>query len=379
MSRALELLDMTPVQIFGRGRAGGGDKKGEVGIEIECEGHNLLLDPSKWWKGIADGSLRGESIEYILRAPIDRAKVLESLNLLSKELAQHGSKVDESYRTSVHVHLNAQPMKMRHVFNQICLYLILEDILVEYCGKERIGNVFCLRASDAEGMIDRIRRAIKKGEYANIGQDGMRYAAINTKALADHGSLEFRAFRGTVDPKLINQWVEILLEIKDAAMKYDNPQQICVDFSVLGPKAFVEKVFTANNQRAILAYPNFEKRLFDGVRLAQDIAYSIPDWTPVKIELEADQMQVYQEVMRPARRGAIQPPAGPGWVVNVGGAGGDGGIVGARVDGLDRAWMMPRPIAPGGRDFDRMIIDDDDAPDFDDAPDRHDDDEDDDF
>lgn len=368
MSRALEFLDMTPVQIFGRGRAGGGDKKGEVGIEIECEGHNLLLDPSKWWKGIADGSLRGESIEYILRAPIDRAKVLESLNLLSKELAQHGSKVDESYRTSVHVHLNAQPMKMRHVFNQICLYLILEDILVEYCGKERIGNVFCLRASDAEGMIDRIRRAIKKGEYANMGQDGMRYAAINTKALADHGSLEFRAFRGTVDPKLINQWVEILLEIKDAAMKYDNPQQICVDFSVLGPKAFVEKVFTADNQRAILAYPNFEKRLFDGVRLAQDIAYSIPDWTPVKVDVnnvDALVDGILQE-HKVGRRGAA--PQAINWAIR----------------GADEVrWHNPVAFAGGGGigggpAFQQMVIDDA-IDDFDDAPDRHDDDEDDDF
>ena len=373
MSRALEFLDMTPVQIFGRGRAGGGDKKGEVGIEIECEGHNLLLDPSKWWKGIADGSLRGESIEYILRAPIDRAKVLESLNLLSKELAQHGSKVDESYRTSVHVHLNAQPMKMRHVFNQICLYLILEDILVEYCGKERIGNVFCLRASDAEGMIDRIRRAIKKGEYANMGQDGMRYAAINTKALADHGSLEFRAFRGTVDPKLINQWVEILLEIKDAAMKYDNPQQICVDFSVLGPKAFVEKVFTADNQRAILAYPNFEKRLFDGVRLAQDIAYSIPDWTPVKVDAlkPGDFMDV---------EGFPEPPRGRRGPAPLGGIPVDWAAIRGEAPREVR-WQLPPGFAGGGGGgpaFQQMIIDDA-APDFDDAPDRHDDDEDDDF
>lgn len=367
MSRALEFLDMTPVQIFGRGRAGGGDKKGEVGIEIECEGHNLLQDPSKWWKGIADGSLRGESIEYILRAPIDRAKVLESLDLLSKELAQHGSRVDESYRTSVHVHLNAQPMKMRHVFNQICLYLILEDILVEYCGKERIGNVFCLRASDAEGMIDRIRRAIKKGEYANMGQDGMRYAAINTKALADHGSLEFRAFRGTVDPKLINQWVEILLEIKDAAMKYDNPQQICVDFSVLGPKGFVQKVFTADNQRTILAYPNVEKRLFDGVRLAQDIAYSIPDWTPVKVEEKGvDGFPVFEEPPPRGRRGPA--PVGLDWAV----------MNPAR----EVRWQLPPGFAGGGggggAPFQQMIVDD--APDFDDEPiDRHDDDEDDDF
>lgn len=278
-NQARQLLDMKPGDVFGRRKAVA--KDGEVGIEIECEGQNLLQDPARFWKGIPDNSLRGESIEYVLSKPISRDKVNEALNSLEGELKLKGSKINESYRTSVHVHLNAQPMTMRQVFNQICLYLIFEDILVELCGKERIGNVFCLRASDAEGLVDTIRKALKSGAFGGIASDAMRYAAINTKALVDHGSLEFRSFRGTVDPNLIEEWVNILLDIKDAAVKYDNPQDICRDFSAMGPEAFTQHVFRPINQKVILAAESFDKRLFEGVRIAQDIAYALQDWSPV--------------------------------------------------------------------------------------------------
>lgn len=276
-SKARKALDMTPGQMFGARAVAG-----EVGIEIECEGNNLAKRISKYWTTHADGSLRGESIEYVLNGPISREAVGDALKVLNDELKARGSVVNESYRTSVHVHLNAQTMKIRTVFNQLILYMLFEDLLVEYCGKDRVGNLFCLRAQDAENLIQVLSDALKSGNYGYFNGDHLRYAAVNVNALSKYGSLEFRAFRGTTDPKAIAEWVSILLKIKDAAAEYDNPTEICRDFSVVGPKAFMNKVFGPEISAVLNQYKDVEKRLMGGVRMVQDIAFAIDDWSPWK-------------------------------------------------------------------------------------------------
>lgn len=298
---AAEALDITPADVWPLRKIGDG---AEIGIEIECEGRGLA-GVEKWWTTHADGSLRNNGIEYVLAKPIQRKNVEEALQYLSLELQKMGAKVNETYRTSVHVHVNAMDMKFRHIFNEICLYMLFEDLLVELCGKERIGNLFCLRAKDAEALVDSIRMAIQQGQYNGFKNNEMfKYGAVNIAALGHYGSLEFRAFRGTVDPNLINDWVEILLDIKDAALKYNDPQQICVEFSQLGPRKFVEKIFKPKNQRVLFGFKNLDQRLYDGVRMIQEIAYAIPNWNVVE-DQPAAQVPVYggDAVEKPRRGG----------------------------------------------------------------------------
>ena len=133
-------------------------------------------------------------------------------------------------------------------------------------------------------------------------------------------------------------------------------------------------MFTANNQRAILAYPNFEKRLFDGVRLAQDIAYSIPDWTPVKVDVN-DVDAFVDGILQEHKVGRRGPAPLGGIPVDWAAFRGDAP--------REVRWQLPPGFADGGAGggepaFQQMVIDDA-IDDFDDAPDRHDDDEDDDF
>lgn len=340
--KARKALDYTVEEMFN-----GRHVEGEVGIEIECEGRNLAKRVPKYWTTHADGSLRGESIEYVLAAPISREAVGDALKVLNDELKKVGSVVNESYRTSVHVHLNTQAFKIRTVYNQLVLYMLFEDLLVEFCGKDRIGNLFCLRAQDAENLIQVLSDAVKTGNYGNFHGDHLRYAAVNINALGKYGSLEFRAFRGTTNSKDIEQWVSILLKIKDAAAVYDNPTEICRDFSVVGPRAFMNKVFGPEISAVLERYKDYEKRLISGVRLVQDIAFAIDDWSSWK---KGDKEEPF-----PVRYGAIKNPAE---VHRVGLGAHEIVLAGWGVDGVP----VPRP-APVRFEFDQVhpeFVDDDD-------------------
>lgn len=257
-------------------------KAGDVGIEIECEGHNFNPGgDGVFWKGVADGSLRGESMEYVLVAPILYADVKKALSSLKRVFADNGTILNQSYRTSVHVHMNFSKNTVIETVNFITMYYIFEELLFDIAGSERSGNLFCLKASDAEYIVNYIKDILKGARaWHDLSSDYIRYAAMNLKALCDHGSIEFRGFRGTDDFDSIEEWVQILKEIKDFSLKYKNPQEICLEFSRKSPIGFVNECFSAPIARKISALPGMYERLYEGVRVAQDIAYCLPDWVP---------------------------------------------------------------------------------------------------
>lgn len=249
--------------------------KGEIGIEIECEGMNL---PSQYdniadfWEVHADGSLRGESAEYVLRQPIRRDQVEASLDNLKAAFQLRGTRLAFSNRTSVHVHLNMQNKTMQEIFTLLCLYFIYEDALTELAGATRKGNLFCLRLSDAEAILDALIECAEEQHLKPLGADGLRYSACNVNGLTKYGTLEFRALRGTDDKSIITTWINLLTSIVDAAVKYNTPGELIQEFSALGPVAFTQKVFGE-----VVPFEYTTAQLFHSLRLVQQLAYA-SDW-----------------------------------------------------------------------------------------------------
>lgn len=249
-------------------------QSGEVGIEVEAEGQNLPRQRVKGWRCIEDGSLRGESREYVLEQPVPRANVLGFLEILKAAYAREGTIIQDSFRTSVHVHVNVQEMPIVQWYNYITLYLVFEEMLTEFCGPTRVGNLFCLRAQDAEYMLDMLQQSAVRKEWHRLVHDNLRYAALNIKATGTYGSLEFRSMRGTEDIHLINNWVNILLSLKDAATRYKDPREIVEDMSLCGPNGF----FNKNLGKYPFLYRNrHAQSILDGARRIQDLAYCV-DW-----------------------------------------------------------------------------------------------------
>lgn len=247
----------------------------DIGLEIEVEGRNLA-NPGKYWRLDRDGSLRGEeSIEYVLSGPSSLDTTEKALQLLDFSWKEAGSRIDNTVRAGVHVHINCQQLTMRELYNFFVLYLVLENVLIKYCGEYREGNLFCLRCQDAEFLLYTLIQAAKNRRFVeNFHDDNVRYASMNVKALGDYGSLEFRAMRSTRDLGAILDWVKILLNLREVARGFETPVQIIEEVSGLGRVAFIEKCL-GPFAKFFNDVEEADDLLYEGVQLAQCVAYCV--------------------------------------------------------------------------------------------------------
>ncbi len=217
----------------------------DVGIEIEVEAQlhlpQLFLgDNNQYWSTHGDGSLRGISAEYVSK-PIPRKDIVPALDFLA--LATKASKVKNSVRAGVHVHVNCQEMTEEELINYIALYTIFEVPLVNFCGDNRIGNAFCLRMCDAEGAIDIINSFMRRGVGHTTLDDNLRYGALNPISLRKYGTLEFRSL-GTLYPfDNVKTWCEVLLTLKEKSKQFKTLGDITAAFETVGPKQFAKDMF----------------------------------------------------------------------------------------------------------------------------------------
>jgi hypothetical protein len=272
--------------------------KGAVGIEVEVEGNKFPKPPGcegsytpvkmpgwKFWSYVHDGSLRGkDNAEYVLTKPIEFSQVVDAVNELFTKLNEFGSVLDDSNRTSVHVHLNCQDFHFNRLAALMALHFTFEEVLTQWCGEHRVGNLFCLRSRDASAIISHIRKFLRSDGRYEFGE-GMHYAGFNASALRKHGSVEIRTLRGVNDPQVIIDWVETLQRLYELSASYTDPREVCEAFSANGPNSFFNLVL-GNKAAVIRAGVNFSEdqlreSLYKGIRLAQDICFC-RDWSMYK-------------------------------------------------------------------------------------------------
>jgi Putative amidoligase enzyme len=260
--------------------------KGDVGIEIECEGKGFKAIDTAVWTSKDDGSLRGvfpdSRIEFVVNGPIplDTVKsAVEELVTFTKDATP-----SFSFRTSVHVHVNVLNMEEEHFKNFIYTYVLLEEALFTYCGNTRKCNRFCLRLQDSDWMTDLFIQIMKKGVDALAGysEDQIRYGAINLAAVRKYGSVEFRGMRGTLDPEVLNVWVNALVSIRNFACHFKNVQQIHDLFVNKGSKGFLEYVLGPLANHFYTA--KVEKEMLRSYSLSLPIPYSYKESVEKKEE-----------------------------------------------------------------------------------------------
>jgi hypothetical protein len=250
------------------------ETKGDIGIEIEVEGRNTeFFQQLRLWRVTRDGSLRDGGVELVLPGPVKYSDLPKRLSEIVSCQRDHGIKVKDTGRAGVHIHMNMQEHSIAEVFNFVCAYLIFENVLIDYCGNHRVGNLFCLRASDAEFFVDNVTHALQNRDIGRMCSDRVRYASVNVNALASYGSLEFRAMRSTTDPDIVMQWVDLLQAVYKWSQNFRDPIELMSEFSVEGPSRVYDAVF---GQRSPVAYDEHE--IYEGARQAQLIAFCVENW-----------------------------------------------------------------------------------------------------
>jgi hypothetical protein len=273
---------------------------GEVGLEIEVEGNAFPKYEEKFdeygdvierhrdpnipdqWDYTHDGSLRGEdNAEYILAGPTMFDEVPEAIDDLWQMFEDFGSVLDDSNRTSIHVHLNVQDWHLDRLCSFVAMYLIVEDVFTHWCGDHRVGNLFCLRAKDAPGIVSRLSQLFQhENGFAING--GMHYSGLNAHALKKLGSIEVRTMRGVKDPELIKTWVGVLERLYHLSGDVKDPRDVVSGFSgrpradflsdLLGP--FTSQILEGCGMNS----HEVSESLREGIRIAQRLCYC-RDWS----------------------------------------------------------------------------------------------------
>lgn len=297
---------------------------GSFGIEIETEGKNLTDIVPAQWKIENDGSLRGrfpdEAAEYVLRRPLELQKAIDAVTQLRKAQDDANARLNFSFRTSVHVHVNVQQLTFNQYLNMIYTYLLLEEPLVRYCGKERVGNRFCLRLQDAEGLMDYLFMLFRQGHGAlkHIHGDAVRYASINVAATSKYGSLEFRSLKGNMDVDYITTWLQALDNLRSFAQEHANPQIIHDLFVNSTPEQFAEIVL--GDMYPSFVYPEMEMDMRSSFSLTLELPYNFTDNSAMdeailqdrkerlaRQKIEIEEMMRQQDEAKAARR-AVKAP-----------------------------------------------------------------------
>ncbi len=174
-------------------------KDNYIGIEIECFADMSMAEAmmlaveygvSDWVEIADDGSIEPEvGRDFEFKVLLKEKSLKSQLMKLGKFLKAGKFKVNKS--CGLHVHLD---MRNRDLDKTYFRLLKFQDLMFGMVSSERrSNNEYCA--------------------YTDRWNRDERYVAINRSAYAKHKTIEIRLHQGTVDVKLISNWVNLLLKI----------------------------------------------------------------------------------------------------------------------------------------------------------------------
>lgn len=245
-----------------------------VGIEIEVEGEIQPFPTAPaGWTSHEDGSLKAMYQKEYVSRPIPITEVDINLTTLKNKLVKYEAVIMDSIRAGVHIHINVLNYTLEQVLKIAYTYLAMERVLVKFCGPNREGNLFCLRASDADYLLYCIRLAVTSEDFHILSTDSIRYGSLNLSSIFKHGTLEFRAMKTEPDLSKIEDWAKILHKIKLYGSKLETPSKIADEISFYSPDLWVKKVL-GDKLYDLVKYKGMDQDIMRDLRNIQYILYS---------------------------------------------------------------------------------------------------------
>ena len=124
----------------------------------------------------------------------------------------------------------------------------------------------------------------ENNHFSPLHSDEFRYCAMNVKALAQYGSLEFRALRGGPDLDRVERWAKFLHYLCKVACTFESPVNIVGEASLMGYEEFFWDVVEPHAD-LFSSCVNVKKKLKQGARGAFPIAFSC-DWDMLNKEVD---------------------------------------------------------------------------------------------
>lgn len=213
------------------------------GVEVELEFEEY--HPDQWdnvpegWMSHRDGSL-ADGIELVsVPSSLGSLKGLIEVNL-DKYLKEYNP-IQESPRTSVHVHINCSDVTFEKAITRACAFWVYEQVFInEYCSDSRRGNLFCLSVSEADLIFDEIKRVTESG-VLDWREGQLKYSGLNLYPLRSIGTIEVRVMHGLTTAYEIMSWVETLDKLMKWADTYRNPREL-IQAVLSDPEAVRTKV-----------------------------------------------------------------------------------------------------------------------------------------
>lgn len=261
-------------------------RKGLFGVEIEAEFKIFhphiaappMPEPCKlgdgMWNIVQDGSLRGSSAEFVFKKPLSLSETGVALFSLQKDLEIYELEIFPSHRCGVHIHINMQNSNIRDLYRFLMVYYALETVLVNGCGDNRQGNLFCLRNRDANYLQQMIVDSVNHEDLYELRSEDLRYSALNIQSLFKYGSVELRTLSTPKKPIDVLVWCEILKRLKDYSEKMGSCMDFIQEISGVGPVEWALEVLGEDHFK-MLKYDGMEQDILSDIREVQYTCFEL--------------------------------------------------------------------------------------------------------
>lgn len=193
-----------------------------VGIEIEVENIDSIVNTDYYWQGKEDGSLRNHGAEFA-SIPLRVKQAEFALDFLNKSLTEF-NKPEFSNRTSVHIHLNVRDMTWEQIKILVIIYAMYERHFFHQVGTRRESSIFCVPLYKTHQL-----KHFMQNEVGSV-KAWHKYNAINlgtilgSDSCQKFGTIEFRHLFGTMDTKFIVNWINQILCLRQEVMNTTLPK-----------------------------------------------------------------------------------------------------------------------------------------------------------
>lgn len=174
------------------------DEATSVGVEIEME--NLAVNYMSradlaYWERKTDGSLRGQSREFVFSAPLKGDTVIKALENLSDAFTDGMFVQHKTLRTSMHIHVNMLNVNRLQLMSVMIAALLADKALFNLTDDNRKYLGYSRESEEAlAGTIGYLHDDGQTEDEIRLYAPDTRYYSMNASALSKYGTLEFRHF-----------------------------------------------------------------------------------------------------------------------------------------------------------------------------------------